>query len=386
MSDEPHVTAASTTLRSGAGKRRLTRRRLLQTGLDVGLAAGLVSGSRVASVWSDSAGTITYALARPSPGSPALERRQREVPPEWHRNLRLAFTARDRLRETALEPLIDAAIVPGTYDEPTASLSVRATTETILDQIEESIPPVPVALEVLDEGVLDAESEFEFSDAHQLEHLDPDAIPGGVLCEGAAVYGTLAPAVFDTDTGRPHFVTANHVFGAGGVTERDHVGSSLAVLHEDEPHAVGTVVRGYPAADVVLVAPADGFRPAPTLARADTPGVVGQYTRLGLADLAARGEPLTKVGAVSDRTTGQIHGVDGITCYTGRVCKSGQLLWGGGETLTDGDSGSVAFHRDPDNPEYALVAGINTARTRWLGDFTWGTAAHHLLSECGLHF
>lgn len=42
-----------------------------------------------------------------------------------------------------------------------------------------------------------------------------------------------------------------------------------------------------------------------------------------------RGERLQKVGAFSNHPTGEIAGVGGVTCYTGEVCKSGQLKWGG---------------------------------------------------------
>lgn len=341
------------------------------------------------------AGTITYALARSAPERGTLSPRRRSVPPEWHARLRLALGARERLRDATVEPLVGAFVVPGSYDDPEAGLSLVATAERALERVAELVPSIPLDLDLVDESTAetgpgdvpdDAPGDAP-GDPYQLSTLDPAGVPGGVVCESAMLYGTLTPALFDAESGRRFFATSNHIFGAGGTEATDHAGEALRLRSFGRSLRVGSVRRGYPTADVVQVAPADGVQPAPALARADSGGVVGQYTTFGLADLAARDEPLTKYGAVSDRTSGQIRGVDGVTCYTGRVCKTGQLTWGGRDTLVDGDSGSVAFHPDPENPdEYALVAGVNNARTRWIGDFTWGTAAHHLLDAYGLHF
>ena len=160
------------------------------------------------------------------------------------------------------------------------------------------------------------------------------------------------------------------------------------MFHADEARQIGDVVRGYPTADLVQIAPVDDYRPVSKIERASPSRVIGQYTKTGLADLMAKKEQLTKIGAFSDRTTGAIKGVDGLTCYIGKVCKPGQLKWGDEGSLVDGDSGSVNFHKDPENPnKYVLIGGINNARTWWPGaDFTWGTASHHLLDEYGLYF
>lgn len=87
-------------------------------------------------------------------------------------------------------------------------------------------------------------------------------------------------------------------------------------------------------------------------------------------------------------SSGQITGIGGITCYAGGGYRDGQLKWGSEDTVTDGDSGSVSFHPDPERPdEQVLVAGLDNARTWWPGaNYTWGTAASHVCDRHGLSF
>ncbi|MFC4990182.1 MULTISPECIES: hypothetical protein [Saliphagus] len=382
--------------RGGTDRRAIGRRRLLGSGLALAAGATFVEG--IDDYVDDEFGTITYAFARPdgAPERGALEPRTREVSPRWHASVELALSARDRIVEAALDPIIDAAVVPGEYGEATASLDVTAT-EAVGEALEELVAPVAAgsgADLAVDVSVIDELSpRVELADGggtpagYQLRELSPEGIPGGVLCVTEVGSGTLSPAVIDADSGERFFATSNHVYGSGGAREHSHHGAEFGVLHGDQVYRIGSVGEGYPGADLVRVEPEGWYRPASRIERADPAQVIGQYTRVGLADLAARGEPLTKVGALSGRSSGPIHGVGAVTCYAGEVCKRGQLKWGGAEDLADGDSGSVSFHEDPENPDALLVAGINNARTWWPGgDFTWGTAAHHLRSEYGLHF
>lgn len=375
----------------------IERRQLLRSGLALAAGATLVGGieDRV----DDDFGTITYALARPDgePEQGSLELRTKEVSPLWHASVQLAFAARDRIVGAALDPIVETAVIPGEYGEATASLEVTAT-ETVDEAIEDLVVPLAagtgadLALEV--SVIEEFQPRVEPADGegtpagYQLRELSPEGVPGGVLCVTESGSGTLSPALIDAESGDRFFATSNHVYGSAGTREHSHSGEELGVLHSDQEYRIGTVGEGYPGADLVRVEPDGWYRPASRIERADPSRVVGQYTRIGLADLAARDESLTKVGALSGRSTGPIHGVGAVTCYAGEICKRGQLKWGGAEDLADGDSGSVSFHPDPENPdESLLVAGINNARTWWPGgDFTWGTAAHHLQSAYGLHF
>ena len=369
---------------------RLDRRTLLRTGLNTGVAAGVVWGLGAANYASSAdLGTITYALARPDPdATDTLERRTKDVPVAWHESLRLAFDAQQAIQDTGLEPLVSSFVVPGSYDRPQASVSVHATEESVVGQLEDAVPDVPVDVTIVDELPPRPEPNPDHGSAYQVADLDPERVPGGVLCDTNYGSGTLTPALFDAETGDRFFATSNHVYADEGTKEDEHRSEPLLVVHDDAGFQIGSVVQGYPLADLVQVEPVDAYRPAAEIERASPSRVIGQYTRLGLADLMARERSLEKVGAVSDRTSGDIKGVNAMTCYSGAVCKPGQLIWGDEEDLTDGDSGSVNFHPDPENPEeYVLVGGINNARTWWPGsNFTWGTAAYHLLEEYGLHF
>ncbi len=378
-------TTAGTT---GGEDALVSRRRVLRTGLNVGVCGALVFGIGAEYVTPDGLGVITHAMARPNPDSSDLVPRRKSVPADWHEEIRHAFTVQERLGELELSPLLDSFVVPGTFDEPQASLSVSATDAGVEERLKSIADPTPIDLEVLDDLPAAPEAAAESPEPYQLSELDPEEIPGGIVCENGDGVATLASALFEADGDSRFFATSNHLYGDLGTKETGHRGEPLSVLADDEAHHVGDVERGYPFADVVTVAPHEGYRPSATIERASPSRVIGQYTKVGLAELAAREEPLSKLGAMTDETSGRIEGIDGVTCFTGEVCRPGQFRWGDEDAFTDGDSGSIAFHADEDHPEdYLLVAGINNARTWWPGaDFVWGTAGYRLLEEYGLHF
>jgi len=379
------VRSAVTPSRSDSNESGIRRREVLRTALNLGATGGLV-WTLGRDYISSTAGTITYALARPEPDSGQLEPRTKEVPPVWHESLRLAFEAQDRLQSAGFSPLVDSFVVPGTYDNPLASLSVGASRGWLADRIDNLIDAVPVDVEIVDVPS-EPQTETDVSEAYQLSELNKKWVAGGVLCKTRQYFGTLSPAIFDTTRKQWLFATSNHLYGEYGTKKYAHRGEPLFVVFDSDEYHIGNVKQGYPVADIVTIEPANGFRPAPAVERAPQQRLVGHYTRFGLADLAAQDEPLMKVGAMTGRTSGTIDGIDGLTCYTGRVCKSGQLKWGDRGDMSDGDSGSVNFHSDPENPDdYALAGGINNARTWWPMNFTWGTAAYHLYDTYGITF
>lgn len=366
----------------------VSRRRLLRSGINVGVSTALVWGFGADYVSSADRDSITYAMARSEPDAEVLNPRTKEVPSEWYESLRLAFEAQKKIHEAAVSPLVGSFVVPGSYDEPEASISVDATDKTVSEVLKALIEDVDTSVNIIDEIPPKPDEGPDLSDAYEASDADAGRIPGGVLCKADENYGTLAPALLDAESKSRFFATSNHVFGRAGTKETEHRGQPLSLPHEGDLNHIGNVKRGYPTVDLVQITPVNGYQPAPKIERASPSRVIGHYTKAGLADLMARGEPLTKIGAMTDRTTGLVKGIDGITCYTGEVCKLGQLKWGDEEVIADGDSGSVNFHEDPENPEeYLLVGGINNARTWWPGaEFSWGTAAYRLLDVYGLHF
>lgn len=373
------------TLTEAAGS---TRRRVLRSVVNVSVGAGLVWG--VGADYAPTGGTveIEYALERPPGDGGSVSPRTKAVPAEWYQSIETAFDVQRELREAGLSSIVGSFVVPGSFDAPSASVSVDTTTQSAGETVANIAEGVELDVTVLDELPPKPEAPPSPVEPFQVRELDRRSVPGGVHCESPEMSGSLAPAAFDAESDRRYFVTSNHVYGADGTKVTQHRDAPLTLRREDDTRVVGRVDRGYPSADFVLVDPVDGYTPIPEIAHARPSRVTGQFTRIGLADLMAREVPLQKVGAFSGHTEGQILGVDGFTCYLGEVCKPGQLKWGGDRTITDGDSGSTNFAPDPEHPEDAvIVGGINNARSWWPGaDFTWGTSAFHLLDEYGIHF
>jgi len=384
--------------------RATTRRQLLRAAVNGGVATGIAALSPIDDVLAagDDAVTITYAYAREDPADPAtLRPRTKTVPGDWYRAVTGAFDVHDRLVDADVPGLLGSAVVPGSYDAPMASIAVDVLpdAESVLtDGVHElfrSVEFVTTVVEGLDPpGDTGADDET----IEYVDQLPLPEVPGGVPCGHADSLGTLSPSLFD-ESGRRYFVTSNHLFRKADEAAETSEGSSegegdnadeslLVYVDEESERTAGRVGDRFPKQDFVLARPTDELRPTNAVAAPGPSTVAGQFTRIGLADLAARGEPLRKVGARTGYTEGQIHGVDGITCYAGDRCRRGQLRWGSESTFDDGDSGSVNFRPDPERPDdWVLVGGLNNARTWWPGqNFTWGTAAYQMTAVNGVHF
>lgn len=366
----------------------MSRRQLLGAAGAASIGAGAIWGLATADGLLGDPTSIVYAMARDQPGDGPLRPRTKDVPAKWYRQLSLAFDTQEELATAGLSSLVGTFVKPGDYDDPTASIGVHATDDGIYDRIKDLSRRVSIDLSIVDEIPPTNDVDPDVDEAAQVPDLNREGVRSGYLCSANGWYGTLAPALRDERDGSRYFATSNHLYGEGGAKATEHAGEPLFIVRDGETRRIGEVVRGYPRADVVQVAPANGYRPVSAIGRM-TPGtVIGYYTKVGLADLMARGERLQKVGALSGHTAGKIKGVAGITCYAGKVCKPGQLKWGDERTIIDGDSGSMSFHADPEHPgKYVLVTGFNNARTWWPGmNFSWGTAVYHLHDEYGLHF
>jgi len=341
--------------------------------------------------------TIVYGYARRDPTDPqSLEPRTKSVPAAWYDRVERAFSFRTRLANWGLGGILGAFVIPGSYDEYTAGLSVHAASEDAKSRLFDLLSSLAFDGIDFEVDVLNDLPPRDHEPLHPIYTADPSEhlVAGGVFCAGDRFAGTLAPAMYRSNAGHgavevpPFFATANHLYGAAGTKRTEHVGHALDLDGPAGRHRIGEVVAGYPHVDTVRVQPVDGYAPKSELVGVSPSTVVGQFTRWGLADLQARGEPLAKVGAISGYTTGPIKGVDGVTCFVGETCKTGQLKWGDESSMDDGDSGSVTFHPDPEHPDdHLMICGFNDARTWWPGaNYTWGTAAYELHDRFGFHF
>ncbi|UPV76470.1 hypothetical protein M0R89_20120 (plasmid) [Halorussus limi] len=372
---------------------RMGRRRFVNTlaGLGFGaLSASLLTADDVRAASSDEV-PIVYGLTRDgtsegdgSGGGPSgggVRPRRKTVPADWYDDFRSAVAAHRNLDVIHHESVASSAVAPGEYGGANATIHVDITAEEVRGAVPERVRDTPVEVRRVErtrERELDADPAALRSGAPAAG----EGVPGSVAVASDDLYGTLAPAMRDPKDGALYFATANHVFGGTG-----NGGESLYLL-DDGRTEIGSVREGYPKSDVVCASPKAGYEPLHRIRDGDPGRVLGQFTKAGLADLKAAGEKLEKIGVKTGHTKGKIQAVDGVTCAYGAICKRGQLKWGEESGFGDGDSGSVNYHPDPDDPEAGvLVGGFNNARTWWPGeDYIWGTAAHHVTNKHGYTF
>ena len=367
----------------------MDRREFVRTLVGGGYAVGLASVLGVDDFLAAEDGEvpIVTALVRSDPDDPfSLEERTRYVPAEWYAAVRQAIEINDLLSRVAFTGYLGSAVVPGSYESGTASVSVGISSEG--DSIPDLIRDVADGISINTETIVDVEDLEEgpeHAEPRIAASIDGGSAPSGVACETPSSMATLGPALHDPETEESFFVTAEHAFES--VT--DPVGEHLLLpIEGNEPIELGTVEAAYPVEDVAAVAPEGPLSPTGEIDAPEPVRVRGQYTRLGLADLLARDEELEKVGALTGHTTGRIQGIDAVTCFTDDFCRYGQIRWGGEMDLTDGDSGSVSYHPDPEGEDGdVLIAGFNNARTWWPGQsYVWGVSAYKLTEEHGYHF
>ncbi len=330
---------------------------------------------------------ITTALVRPDgDDSAGLQARTRTVPARWYAAVSKAFELNSWLARSAITGYLGSAVVPGSYDDESARITVEVSVDAdavreVLDRVIDGVYIDVEAIRNLD----DLEEDGFDRQPRRAKNAADSVVPAGVACETGTSIATLAPALTDPNTGDRYFATAEHAFRSRPTP----TGASVDVDFRTGGRArVGAVANGYPGADVATIEPTGSYSPGRSIDGNRLYNVVGQYTRLGLADLLARGDGLKKVGALTGETSGEIQGIDAVSCLTGDGCRRGQLRWGDETDMTDGDSGSVSFHADPAGDDDAvLVAGFNNARTWWPGQsYVWGIAAHHLTDTYGYHF
>ncbi|WP_226482014.1 hypothetical protein [Natrinema amylolyticum] len=367
----------------------MDRREFLRTVVSGGFAVGMAQWLGVDDFLAADDGEVPVvtALVRDDPDDPwSIRERTRSVPAKWYAAVEKAFELNDRLARTAFTGYLGSAVVPGDYESGTATVSVGLSSDG--HSLGEMLEELAEGIDIDAETIIDVEEIQDGPESREPKLADAsiaDGVPSGVACETPSSMATLGPALYDPDDRKRFFVTADHAFS----DTRDSTDETLVLPREgNDPIELGRVDRFHPVADIATVEPNGWVEPASRIDAPSRPRVRGQFTKFGLADLVARDEDLEKVGALSGHTTGKIQGIDAVTCFTDDFCRRGQIRWGGEMDLTDGDSGSVSYHRDPEGEaDDVLVAGFNNARTWWPGQsYVWGVGAYRLTEEYGYYF
>jgi hypothetical protein len=383
------------------------RRRFVDTLLSAGfgaLSAAFLTAEDVQAASRDEV-PIVYGLARDDEGE--FRPRRKTVPADWYDDFRSAVGVHRNLELVTRENVASSAVAPGEYGGVNAAIHVEVTEEQARGEVPERVEDTPIEVRRVkpseeQESSRDGEDVGGTDDPPGVGNADEDdssgadsverdsspvvsqegGIPGSVEVASEDLYGTLAPAMQDPTDGSLYFATANHIFDGS-----DSSGSPL-YLFDGGRTQIGTVHESHPKVDVACARPGSDYYPLHRIREGDPGRVLGQFTEVGLADLKADDEPLEKIGVKTGHTKGKIQAVDGFTCAYGAICKRGQLKWGRESGFADGDSGSVNYHPDPDDPDAGvLVGGFNNARTWWPGEnYIWGTAAYHVTEKHGLTF
>jgi hypothetical protein len=351
------------------------RRRLLRTLASVGFAGSTLQYLSIEDIKAASSDEvpIVYGFARTDPEDPGtLSPRKKMVPTDWYNDLQHAFRIHEIQDFIGQSGIKASWVSPGDYGGENASIEVDIDDEDVRGTIPESIEQVPVNV-----NYVKGFSKGNCNNGHA-----PDAVPGSMKISPGDGYGTLSSPVYDTSESQRLFATAGHIFDAGS----EGVISDPVYQPDDSYLPIGLISDQFCSEDLVVAEPRNNHSPQYEIKGASPSAVVGHFSKSGLSDLKAQDEPLEKIGVKTCHTEGHIEAVDGDTNYYG-CSKSGQLKWGSTSDFDDGDSGSVNYHPDPENPnDFIMIGGMNNARTWWGSDYVWGTAAHHISDKLGLDF
>ena len=365
--------------------RREFLRALTASGYTLGLAQFLGVEDFLSSP--DGEVPVVTALVRTDPDDPwSMETRTRSVPAAWYDRVSKAFEYNELLAQSTITGYLGSAVVPGSYSDESASITVEVSVDPA--QMQEAIERITDGVSINFEAIRNLDDLEEDRSVLEPRLARADAnpmIPAGYACETESSMATLGPALYDPEGQERYFSTAEHAFSEVDTPDGEVVTLPFSNGSRAE---IGTVVGSYPVADVATIEPLGAYQPSSIIEGKARYEITGQYTRFGLADLVARDEPLWKVGALTGETSGDIQGIDAVSCVTSSICRHGQLRWGEETDMTDGDSGSVSFHPDPEGDDNSvLIAGFNNARTWWPGQsYVWGIAAYHLTEQYGYHF
>lgn len=373
---------------------RADRRRVLRligaTGISSGIAGEKLIGNAYGQRSSET--EIIYAYRHKDIGSPeqGIEPVKKSVPSGWWNNLTRAFDTKEQKQRDwfSREGVFRVGVSPGEAGGENTRIIVTIDEKhagNTRGEIPERKNGIPIETRTRDKN----KGEKLENCSDKLNHNTSDHggfIPGGMLCEGSdssgsQACGTLAPKIVEEDGYDAWFVTANHLYGGQG---NDHKGEPLYHPDEQVGDAVGTVYQGHCYDDFIRITPNLDHYPESIIEGANPDTVSGQFTKGGLSDLKRQNIALEKIGCATGHSSGAIKEVDETTFNYGCMPKDGVVTWGSNSKAAPGDSGSVNYAPDPDQPNDAIMIGaFNNYRTPYHVE---GVGAYSVKSAHKLHF
>lgn len=371
---------------SGVGRRNFTKY-LLSAGFGAGAIAGLTVEDVKAAASDEVPIVIGYETDEFGENlSPVTKR----VPADWYNNNQHAKAVHERRAPGLLKnPHIKGVgYEPGEYGGKNAQITVTvdAKHKEAAASVPDSVEGVP--FEVSYGGYANLGACNCHSGDYNTWHTD-DTVPGGMqICNGNGSYGTLTGRA--VQNGDEYFLINNHMFGGNNT---DHQGEPV-YQPDCSSEPLGDVKRGYCRWDAMLINPKNDHDPVSYYEDANpTDRITGFFNRSGLSDIKASGRDIEKYGCTTGRTSGKIKNTDKWTSTYGCKNKTGQLVWGTNNDMDDGDSGSLAYHEEPDGSggysnNGIWACGLCSARTAdWAeisDDYVWGTSAWKLNNAEGI--
>lgn len=267
------------------------------------------------------------------------------VPADWYNDFRHAIRVKHRLTKTLgrVPGIVSIGVIPGDRGGENARLVVRIRSEVV----EMVLGEIPVHVDDIKIDVESVGGVTPLSCARSLQNWDSaqTSIYGGYEVRGDAAnpIGSVGAPAFKNGT--RYLATTQHIFAGN-----DSTGKSLT--HPDGT-TLGTVKAARCNEDYAMVRLNSPYRIERTIRHSGYDGIIGYYSRDGVADLKSRQVKTQKVGQTTCRTSFARIQSTAETIYAGSGClpKPYSVVHKANRSngLSEGDSGSISFREAPNN-------------------------------------
>ncbi len=303
------------------------------------------------------------AVAQATTGSDAVEidvtvtgSQTTEVPRDWYQRVKAAERVLERSNIVRrLDGVVGKYVDAGKFggENPHVVIDIEAGNEDARGQIPERIGGLRVDV-----------VEREYAREASTDNYDfGDSIPGGAEIEKSDdnQFGALTSRILHENDDGEYFGTAQHVTGVCNGSD-----NSPTIHHPEDVYdgsEIGTVLETWNFEDFAVIEPTSSESPVSQVADPDNLDdssqwydIDGTFTKDAIQTLKADNATVRKVGPVTDMTSGTISKV-GTSTFSGGCAweKKGQVEWGDGSDIDQGDSGSLAFAEAPDSSDNCAV-------------------------------